>query len=74
MLRGVISKQLQPVATFLHRSSSTYLISQQDYGFLKDLGLEEDNHGVYNGEWSGSGEVSLFKFLEDVRKFFKKFL
>ena len=25
--------------------------------FLKDLGLTEENAGVYNGKWSGSGEL-----------------
>jgi len=28
------------------------------FPFLKDLGIEEDNHGVYDGKnWSGSGET-----------------
>jgi aldehyde dehydrogenase family 7 protein A1 len=30
------------------------------YPFLKDLGLEEDNHGCYDGKkWSGNGETIL---------------
>jgi len=28
-----------------------------DYPFLKELGLEEENPGVYNGKWCGSGET-----------------
>jgi len=37
--------------------SSGFLINQPKYQFLKDLGLEEMNHGVYDGTWKGSGEV-----------------
>uniref|UniRef100_A0A667Y4K3 Alpha-aminoadipic semialdehyde dehydrogenase n=1 Tax=Myripristis murdjan TaxID=586833 RepID=A0A667Y4K3_9TELE len=36
---------------------SSLLISQPKYSWLKELGLSEDNHGVYNGTWGGSGEV-----------------
>ena len=31
--------------------------SFEKYPFLKELGLEPVNLGVYNGSWSGSGEV-----------------
>jgi len=27
-----------------------------EYPFLKELGLEEENQGMYNGKWGGSGE------------------
>lgn len=27
-----------------------------EYPFLKELGLAEDNPGVYNGQWGGSGD------------------
>jgi aldehyde dehydrogenase family 7 protein A1 len=27
-----------------------------DYPFLKELGLAEDNLGVYNGKWFGNGK------------------
>eukprot|EP00794_Sanderia_malayensis_P009783 gene9783-10782_t len=37
-------------------SAGKYLVSQPKYSFLKDLGLEEENLGVYDGTWSGSGE------------------
>lgn len=42
-----------------HQSSamSSYLIDDPKYSFLKDLGLERINNGVYNGKWTGSGEV-----------------
>uniref|UniRef100_A0A7N4PQX7 aldehyde dehydrogenase (NAD(+)) n=1 Tax=Sarcophilus harrisii TaxID=9305 RepID=A0A7N4PQX7_SARHA len=36
---------------------STLLINQPQYSWLKDLGLKEENEGVYNGTWGGRGEV-----------------
>lgn len=36
---------------------STLLISQPQYSWLKELGLREENEGVYNGSWGGRGEV-----------------
>uniref|UniRef100_A0A8C8K0K2 Alpha-aminoadipic semialdehyde dehydrogenase n=1 Tax=Oncorhynchus tshawytscha TaxID=74940 RepID=A0A8C8K0K2_ONCTS len=36
---------------------STLLINQSKYAWLKELGLSEDNDGVYNGNWGGKGEV-----------------
>uniref|UniRef100_A0A2K6B6Y8 aldehyde dehydrogenase (NAD(+)) n=1 Tax=Macaca nemestrina TaxID=9545 RepID=A0A2K6B6Y8_MACNE len=38
---------------------STLLINQPQYAWLKELGLREENEGVYNGSWGGRGEVSL---------------
>lgn len=40
-------------------SSSALLINNPKYAFLKELGLTEQNHGVFNGKWEGSGEVCL---------------
>ena len=38
--------------------SSNYLISNSVYKpFLTELGLEEENLGVFDGEWFGNGEV-----------------
>lgn len=37
--------------------TSKYLVSQPKYSFLKELGLAEENLGVFNGSWTGSGEV-----------------
>ncbi|XP_063697266.1 putative aldehyde dehydrogenase family 7 member A1 homolog [Culicoides brevitarsis] len=37
------------------RMASSYLIDDPKYSFLKDLGLERTNYGVYDGEWKGSG-------------------
>lgn len=39
------------------RMSSSYLIDDPKYSFLKDLGLERTNYGVYDGEWKGKGPV-----------------
>ncbi|KAF7250548.1 Alpha-aminoadipic semialdehyde dehydrogenase [Varanus komodoensis] len=36
---------------------STFLINQASYAWLKELGLQEENGGVYNGSWGGRGEV-----------------
>lgn len=35
---------------------STEALTFAQYPFLKDLGLEEDNLGCYNGKWFGSGK------------------
>lgn len=41
------------------RMSSTYLINDPRYAFLKELGLSEKNHGVFarHGKWFADGEV-----------------
>lgn len=39
-------------------SSARYLIDDANFSFLKDLGLQRVNKGVYNGEWSGNGEIT----------------
>ena len=39
-------------------SSSSLLVNQGGkYQFLQDLGLKDQNLGVFDGEWKGSGEV-----------------
>ena len=38
-------------------SSGDFLINEPKYAFLKDLGLDTLNNGVYHGKWTGSGEV-----------------
>ena len=40
-------------------SSSSLLINDSKYQFLQDLGLKENNSGVFDGSWKGSGEVSV---------------
>uniref|UniRef100_A0A2K6V818 Aldehyde dehydrogenase domain-containing protein n=1 Tax=Saimiri boliviensis boliviensis TaxID=39432 RepID=A0A2K6V818_SAIBB len=36
---------------------STLLINQPQYAWLKELGLREENEGMYNGSWGGQGAV-----------------
>ncbi|XP_074021885.1 alpha-aminoadipic semialdehyde dehydrogenase isoform X2 [Numenius arquata] len=36
---------------------STLLVSQPRYAWLRELGLQEENPGVYNGRWGGRGQV-----------------
>lgn len=36
-------------------STTSYLVDDPKFAFLKDLGLEHTNSGVYNGSWTGSG-------------------
>ena len=38
-------------------SGQDYLVNQEKYSFIKELGLGEENDGVFNGSWGGSGEV-----------------
>lgn len=38
-------------------SCSRYLVDDSKFAFLKDLGLERVNKGVYNGQWQGNGEI-----------------
>lgn len=36
---------------------SSFLINEPRYAFLKELGLAENNCGVFNGKWFGNGET-----------------
>ncbi|EPY75952.1 alpha-aminoadipic semialdehyde dehydrogenase-like isoform 2-like protein [Camelus ferus] len=47
---------------------STLLINQPQYAWLKELGLREENDGVYNGSWGGRGEIPAPKRGEVVRQ------
>lgn len=44
---------------FCHRKSSSFLINDKKYSFLKELGLNEENVGVYDGKWDANGNVSI---------------
>ena len=50
---------------FYRNMSSSYLVDSSDskYAFLKDLGLQTVNDGVFNGKWGGRGEVSFYHFI-----------
>jgi hypothetical protein len=41
--------------TFATRNMAELTFSQ--FSFLKDLGIEEENMGCYNGKWFGNGPV-----------------
>ncbi len=47
-------------------SSSDLLIHEPKYSWLKELGLQAENPGVFDGTWHGSGPVRQIFF------FFKK--
>ncbi|KAI2642456.1 Alpha-aminoadipic semialdehyde dehydrogenase [Labeo rohita] len=53
-LRTKLSLSVRPATA----NMSTLLINQPQYSFLKELGLHEDNDGVYNGSWGGQGELN----------------
>lgn len=46
---------------YASRMNSTYLVNQPKYSFLKELGLEEKNNGVFHSHerWSGNGNVDV---------------
>lgn len=41
------------------RNASSYLIEDPKYSFLKDLGLDKKNVGVFNGKWEANGPVCI---------------
>lgn len=49
--------QLKNIAAMQKRAMSAYLIDKPEFAFLKDLGLERTNSGVYDGNWKGSGPI-----------------
>ena len=44
--------------------ATDYLVNDQKYSFLQELGLKATNFGVYDGAWRGSGEVSAGIFVD----------
>ena len=50
-------------------SASSLLVNQGGkYQFLQDLGLKEQNLGVFDGEWKGSGEVnSYLRAVDEIK-------
>ena len=62
MLRNVTANKLRQcsqIVQVLSRQSSSYLVNDPDYAFLKDLGLQEENLGVFNGSWSGKKFITM---------------
>ncbi|XP_059090365.1 alpha-aminoadipic semialdehyde dehydrogenase-like [Tigriopus californicus] len=58
---GFASSPYVPIFNLQRRTMSSnsgnYLIDEPKYAFLKQLGIQKDNAGVFNGQWFGSGEV-----------------
>uniref|UniRef100_A0A8D0FDR7 aldehyde dehydrogenase (NAD(+)) n=1 Tax=Strix occidentalis caurina TaxID=311401 RepID=A0A8D0FDR7_STROC len=52
----------------LHLAPGRQAGSQPRYAWLRELGLQEENPGVYNGRWGGGGEIPAPKRGEIVRQ------
>lgn len=66
------SKNLKYISNFRHinftsRKSSSFLINDKKYSFLKELDLKEENSGVYDGKWDANGSVSTYKYFYKFR-------
>lgn len=61
LCRSVLSLRLIRVP--MARNSSSFLIEDPKYSFLKELGLKEKNVGVFNGKWEANGPVSSINVL-----------
>jgi len=46
------------LARRFYSAMSGLLIEQEKYAWLKELGLSSENKGVFNGSWTGAGEVT----------------
>lgn len=57
IIRGAVKVRSFNLYHFRAMSSGRYLIDDENFSFLKELGLERLNKGVYHGQWSGSGEI-----------------
>lgn len=59
MIKSFVSTAVRQGISFNYRamSSGRYLVEDPNFSFLKDLGLQRVNKGVYNGEWKGNGEI-----------------
>ena len=49
-------------------NAPSLLIDDKEYSWLKDLGLQAENEGVYNGNWKATGEVSKKNFRDTLIK------
>ncbi|KAL0272061.1 UNVERIFIED_CONTAM: hypothetical protein PYX00_005178 [Menopon gallinae] len=56
-MAGLFAKNLFKIKLSTNKRFLSMLIEDPKYDFLKKLGLEKRNNGVYNGKWFGSGEV-----------------
>ncbi|XP_018321295.1 putative aldehyde dehydrogenase family 7 member A1 homolog [Agrilus planipennis] len=51
-------KLLSVGQVFVRTMANSYLVNDSKYSFLKELGLETVNYGVYDGQWKGSGDTA----------------
>lgn len=63
-------KRIFELRTITIMQRSSYLIDESKYSFLKDLDLQRNNLGVYDGEWKASGEVSIITFPRKEHVFY----
>lgn len=66
-------QERQTVKRFIS-TLSKFLVENEDFSFLKELGLKKVNPGVYDGQWDANGEVSnqisYFKFANHLNIIF----
>ncbi|KAG7280796.1 hypothetical protein CRUP_035461, partial [Coryphaenoides rupestris] len=56
-LHGALRRRTVSLRSQRRAAMSTLLINKPQYAWLRELGLAEDNPGVYHGSWAGEGEV-----------------
>ena len=44
-----------------HSAMANFLVEDPKYSWLKELGINTKNQGVYHGKWGGSGQVNEIK-------------
>lgn len=55
---SIFGRRIRVLEQIKRTMSSGYLVNDPKYSFLKDLGLQNTNAGVFDGEkWGGSGQV-----------------
>ena len=56
---GLLFKTLRQSSGLGQLRMASMLVDDAKYGWLKELGLQAENDGVFTGLWGGSGPVSL---------------
>ena len=56
--RGLLRANSRAFSVGASIRMSGLLINEPKYSWIKELGLQEDNPGVFDGTWGGSGPVS----------------
>jgi aldehyde dehydrogenase family 7 protein A1 len=61
-MRVLLRKLVSPSRHFLFgtkRMASSCLVDDPKYSWLKELGIQSENPGVFNGQWTGNGELAV---------------